>query len=43
LPTDSPLFTSDSSFLTRRPEQLSIEEFVDLTNQVEKALCASTK
>jgi 16S rRNA (adenine1518-N6/adenine1519-N6)-dimethyltransferase len=29
--------------LTRRPEQLSIPEFVELTNWVEKALCANTK
>ena len=29
-------------FLTRRPEQLSIPEFVELTNLVEKTLCAST-
>ena len=29
-------------FMTKRPEQLSIEEFVELTNWVEKALCANT-
>ena len=34
LPADSPLFTLHSSFLTRRPEQLSIPEFVELTNWV---------
>ena len=28
--------------LTRRPEQLSIPEFVELTNWVEKVLCANT-
>lgn len=28
--------------LTRRPEQLSIPEFVELTNWVEKQLCANT-
>jgi 16S rRNA (adenine1518-N6/adenine1519-N6)-dimethyltransferase len=28
--------------LTRRPEQLSIAEFVELTNWVEKLLCANT-
>ena len=36
-PTDCPID------LTRRPEQLSIPEFVELTNWVEKALCANTK
>ncbi|MBR1547167.1 MAG: hypothetical protein IJ637_00370 [Prevotella sp.] len=29
--------------LTMRPEQLSIAQFVELTNVVEKALCASTR
>ncbi len=29
--------------MTRRPEQLSISEFVDLTNLVESELCARTK
>ena len=29
--------------MTRRPEQLSIAEFVELTNKVEKALCTNTK
>ena len=53
LPADSPFFTPlptgdcspvtfNSSLLTCRPEQLSISEFVELTNMVEKALCAST-
>jgi 16S rRNA (adenine1518-N6/adenine1519-N6)-dimethyltransferase len=28
--------------MTRRPEQLSIQEFVELTNKVEKELCATT-
>ena len=31
-----------SPFMTRRPEQLSIAEFVELTNLVEKALLSST-
>ena len=34
LPPDSSLFTLHSSLLTRRPEQLSIPEFVELTNKV---------
>ena len=34
LPQDSSLFTLHSSLLTRRPEQLSIAEFVELTNLV---------
>ena len=38
LPADSSFFTLDASFLTRRPEQLSIPEFVDLTNRVAEAL-----
>ncbi len=29
-------------FMTMRPEQLSISQFVELTNQVEKVLCAGT-
>ena len=33
---------ADSPFATLRPEQLSIERFVELTNLVEKALCLST-
>ena len=38
LPPDSPLFTLQASLLTRRPEQLSIPEFVALTNLVEEHL-----
>ena len=34
LPADAPLFTLHPSMLTRRPEQLSISEFVVLTNLV---------
>jgi 16S rRNA (adenine1518-N6/adenine1519-N6)-dimethyltransferase len=37
----SPLFFEDE-MMTRRPEQLSIPEFVALTNKVEKELFAST-
>ena len=29
--------------MTQRPEQLTIEQFVELTNSVEKELCATTK
>ena len=38
LPADSSFFTLHASLLTRRPEQLSIQEFVDLTNKVAEAL-----
>ena len=42
LPPDSPLFTLHADLLTRRPEQLSIPEFVSLTNLVSEALLSST-
>ena len=38
LPADSSFFTLHASLLTRRPEQLSIPEFIDLTNKVAEAL-----
>ena len=38
LPPDSSLFTLHSTFLMRRPEQLSIPQFVELTNMVEAQL-----
>ena len=38
LPSDSSFFNLHASLLTRRPEQLSIPEFVDLTNKVSEAL-----
>ena len=38
LPPESPFFTLHSTLLTRRPEQLSIAEFVELTNKVAEAL-----
>ena len=38
LPPDSSLFTLHSSLLTRRPEQLSIPQFVELTNMVAEQL-----
>ena len=43
--SDSQLSTLNSqlsTFLTRRPEQLSIPEFVELTNKVENVLLSST-
>ena len=43
LPADASLFTAQAELLTRRPEQLSIPEFVELTNYVENEVCASTK
>ena len=38
LPADSPFFTLHSSLLTKRPEQLSIQQFVELTSLVAAAL-----
>lgn len=38
LPPDSSFYALHASLLTRRPEQLSIPQFVELTNLVEKAL-----
>ena len=38
LPPESPFFEMHASLLTRRPEQLSIPEFVDLTNKLAAAL-----
>jgi 16S rRNA (adenine1518-N6/adenine1519-N6)-dimethyltransferase len=35
LPADARLFTQNAELLTRRPEQLSIPEFIELTNMVE--------
>ena len=35
---DAPLFTLHSSLLTLRPEQLTIQQFVELTNMVAEAL-----
>ena len=43
LPADAPLFTTHADLLTRRPEQLSIAAFVELTNLVGHfALCSHT-
>ena len=41
LPADSSFFTLHSSLLTKRPEQLSIQQFVELTNLVSEALIPS--
>ena len=38
LPADAPLFQEEANFLTHRPEQLSIAQFVELTNMVERNL-----
>ena len=38
LPSESPFFEMHAALLTRRPEQLSIPEFIDLTNKVATAL-----
>ncbi|UKK55030.1 16S rRNA (adenine(1518)-N(6)/adenine(1519)-N(6))-dimethyltransferase RsmA [Prevotella sp. E2-28] len=42
LPADSTFFNEYSSVLTKRPEQLTIPEFVELTNWLENYLCANT-
>ena len=42
LPADSSFFNDQASMLTKRPEQLTIPEFVELTNRIEKWLCANT-
>lgn len=41
LPKDSSLFTSHASFLSLRPEQLTIPQFVELTNLVSE-VCSHT-
>ena len=41
LPKDSPLFSQHEEFLTLRPEQLSISQFVELTNIVADNLPSS--
>ena len=41
LQTSSPAL-AEHAFMTMRPEQLTIPQFVELTNMVEKALCATT-
>ena len=43
LPPDAPFFTHYADLLTRRPEQLSIQEFVELTNRVAEVLFTGTK
>ena len=42
LPADSKLFIIHPDFLTLRPEQLSIQQFVELTNLVNEQLCTTT-
>ena len=43
LPQEAPVFQQHAEALTRRPEQLSIADFVELTNWVEKSLLSDTK
>jgi len=43
LPQEAPVFEQHAEALTRRPEQLSIADFVELTNWVEKSLLSDTK
>ena len=42
LPSDSAFFNEYASALTMRPEQLTIQQFVELTNWLENYLCANT-
>ena len=42
LPSDSSFYNEYASTLTMRPEQLTIQQFVELTNWLEKYLCANT-
>lgn len=42
LSAESPFYDENAALLTKRPEQLSIPEFVELTNRIEKWLCANT-
>ena len=42
LPAEAPIFIEQATLLTRRPEQLSIQEFVDLTNRVGESLFSCT-
>ena len=43
LPPDAPFFAQYADLLTHRPEQLTIQQFVELTNRVAEALFTSTK
>ncbi len=43
LPQEALVFQQHAEALTRRPEQLSIADFVELTNWVEKSLLSDTK
>ncbi len=43
LPADATFFSEESALLTLRPEQLTISQFIDLTNKVGKELCSTTK
>ena len=42
LPSDSSFYNEYASTLAMRPEQLTIQQFVELTNWLEKYLCANT-
>ena len=42
LPAGAAFFQLQTPYLTMRPEQLSVQQFVELTNMVEKDLCANT-
>jgi hypothetical protein len=35
VPAESSIYTDYADFLTRRPEQLTVAQFVELTNMVE--------
>ena len=42
VPQESSLYKEYADLLTKRPEQLNIQQFVDLTNLIENILCTNT-
>ena len=43
LPPEASLFSAHPQLMTKRPEELDIQEFVELTNHIEQDLCANTQ
>jgi 16S rRNA (adenine1518-N6/adenine1519-N6)-dimethyltransferase len=43
LPPEASLFSAHPQLMTKRPEELDIQEFVELTNYIEQGLCANTQ
>ena len=42
LPPEASLFSAHPQLMTKRPEELDIQKFVELTNYIEQDLCANT-